>query len=194
MDYISDKARQILGYIEDRISDGIPPSVREICYDLHIKSTSTAHKYINELHNAGAIIKGDRLNRSIRLPDNRHNSIPLLGLVTAGIPINAEEHIDSYLCMQVPGYSHKDLFALRVRGDSMINVGIMDDDIVIVAKQSTAKNGQIVVAMIGDDATVKRFYKENGRFRLQAENDDFCPIYTNEVTICGVVVRSIRDY
>ena len=194
MDHLSEKAREILVYIEDRIADGLPPSVREICSDLHIKSTSTVHKYMNELHNAGAIIKGDRLNRSIRMPDNRHNGIALLGLVTAGVPITAEEYIEDYIPMQINGYSNKELFALRVRGESMINVGIMDGDIVIVAKTPTANNGQIVVAMIESEATIKRFYKENGRFRLQPENDELEPIYADEIYICGIVVRSIRDY
>lgn len=195
MFYLSDKAREVLEYIEERItSDGFPPSVREICRDLHIKSTSTAHKYLSELTDAGAIEKGDRLNRAIRLAQPSHSGVPLLGVVTAGIPILAQEDIEEYLPIQVRGYNNKELFALHVRGESMINAGILDGDIIIVAKTSTARNGEIVVALLDDEATVKRFYKENGRFRLQPENDRFQPIIVDEVTILGRVTKLIREY
>ncbi|MEG0854221.1 MAG: transcriptional repressor LexA [Angelakisella sp.] len=192
---VSDKAQQVLHYIEERISsDGFPPSVREICRDLHIKSTSTAHKYLGELHEAGAIEKGDRLNRAIRLAEPPCSGIPLLGVVTAGIPILAEEDVEEYLPVKVHGYDTEELFALRVRGESMINAGILDGDIIIVAKTATARNGEIVVALLEDEATVKRFYKENGHFRLQPENDTFEPIIAKEVSILGRVVKLIREY
>ncbi len=194
MKELSKRAQEVLAYIVERIEDGMPPSVREICKDLHFKSTSTAHKYLQELHDTGYIVKGDGLNRSIRLPNNRKGGIPLVGLVTAGQPITAEEHIEDYIPMQMNGFSSKDLFALRVRGESMINAGIMDGDIVIVARTPVARNGQIVVAMMDNEATVKTFYKENGSFRLQPENDELEPIYSDDVSVCGVVVRSIRDY
>lgn len=193
---ISDKAKQVLEYIEKRIDAcGFPPSVREICRDMNIKSTSTAHKYLGELQEAGAIRKGDRLNRAICLTNQRPTGIPLLGVVTAGQPITAVEDIECYLQQQVPGYDPSELFALHVRGESMINAGILDGDIIIVARTATARNGEIVVAMVdGDGATVKRFYRENGHFRLQPENDYMEPIYANEVAILGRVVKLIRDY
>lgn len=192
---ISDKARQVLDYIEERISsDGFPPSVREICRDVHIKSTSTAHKYLGELTEAGAIEKSGGLNRALRLAEPRNTGVPLLGVVTAGVPILAQEDIEEYLPIQVRGYDNKELFALHVKGESMINAGILDGDIIIVAKGNTARNGEIVVALIDDEATVKRFYKENGHFRLQPENDSFAPILVDEVTILGRVTKLIREY
>lgn len=197
MTNLSQKAASIYSYIEERIKEGLSPSVREICSDLNIKSTSTAHKYINELAEANLILKSDRLNRSIRLVSELEPApvgIPILGLVTAGVPITAEENIEDYLQMKVQNYSSDELFALRVRGDSMMNVGILDGDIIIVYKTPVARNGQIVVALIEDEATVKRFYKENGGYRLQPENDSLEPIYADEVSLAGIVVRSIRDY
>lgn len=190
----SEKARQVLGYIEQRIDEGFPPSVREICRDLGIKSTSTAHKYLGELQQAGFILKGDRLNRAIRLSDDRPTGVPIMGVVTAGQPILAVEDIEGYLDIKVSGYSPSELFALRVRGESMINVGILDGDTIVVARTPTARNGEIVVALVGDEATVKTFYKENGQFRLQPENDTMQPIIVPEVAILGKVVRLIRNY
>lgn len=191
---ISDKARQVLEYIEQRIDNGFPPSVREICRDLAIKSTSTAHKYLGELQEAGLILKGDRLNRAIRLSEDRPTGIPLLGVVTAGQPILAVEEVEGYLQLPVSGYSQRELFALRVRGESMINAGILDGDTLVVARTPTARNGEIVVALVGEEATVKTFYKENGHFRLQPENDTMEPILVDEVAILGRVVKLLRDY
>lgn len=191
---ISDRARQVLEYIEQRIGEGFPPSVREICRDLHIKSTSTAQKYLVELQEAGAILKGNHLNRAIRLADERPTGVPLLGVVTAGQPILAVEAVEAYLPVKVQGYSQSELFALRVRGESMINAGILEGDVIIVARTPAARNGEIVVALIEDEATVKRFYKEDGHFRLQPENDTMEPILVDEVAILGRVVRLLRDY
>lgn len=191
---ISDKARQVLEYIEERIAEGFPPSVREICRDLAIKSTSTAHKYLGELQGAGLILKGDRLNRAIRLSEDRPTGIPLLGVVTAGQPILAVEDIEGYLQLPVTGYSPRELFALRVRGESMINAGILDGDTLVVARTPTARNGEIVVALVGEEATVKTFYKESGHFRLQPENDAMQPIIVQEVAILGRVIKLLRDY
>lgn len=191
---LNPKARQILEYIRDRIDEGLPPSVREICAALDIKSTSTAHKYLGELQEQGYIEKGDRLNRAITLPDDRSIRIPLVGTVTAGQPILAVEEIEGYIPYRSRRLHSRDLFALRVRGESMINVGILDGDIVIIRRTPVAENGDIVVALIEDEATVKRFYKEKGHFRLQPENDEMEPIIVDSVSILGRVISLMREY
>ncbi|MCI9509123.1 MAG: transcriptional repressor LexA [Angelakisella sp.] len=188
------KALQILDYIRDRIDEGLPPSVREICAALDIKSTSTAHKYLGELRERGLIEKGDRLNRAITLPDDRSVRVPLVGTVTAGQPILAVEEIEGYIPYRSRHLHSRDLFALRVRGESMINAGILDGDIVVVRRTPTAENGDIVVALVEDEATVKRFYKEKGHFRLQPENDEMEPIIVDSVSILGRVISLIREY
>ena len=187
-------ALQILDYIRDRIDEGLPPSVREICAALDIKSTSTAHKYLGELRERGLIEKGDRLNRAITLPDDRNVRVPLVGTVTAGQPILAVEEIEGYIPYRSRHLHSRDLFALRVRGESMINAGILDGDIVVVRRTPTAENGDIVVALVEDEATVKRFYKEKGHFRLQPENDEMEPIIVDSVSILGRVISLIREY
>lgn len=195
MPEISEKAGQVLDYIRDRIDQGYPPSVREICRDLGIKSTSSAHKYITELHEHGLINKGDKMNRAITIPNQPGSlRIPLLGRVTAGQPILARQEVEDYVPYQAKGHNSSDFFALRVQGESMINAGIFDGDILIVRKTPTAENGEIVVALIEDEATVKRFYKENGHYRLQPENDSMEPIYTDTVSILGRVQALIREY
>ena len=188
------KALQILNYIRDRIDDGLPPSVREICAALDIKSTSTAHKYLGELQERGLIEKSSHLNRAITLPDDRSIRVPLVGTVTAGQPILAVEEIEGYIPFRSRSLHSKDLFALRVRGESMIDAGILDGDIVIIRRTPAAENGDIVVALVEDEATVKRFYKEAGHYRLQPENDAMEPIYTDHVTILGQVVALIREF
>lgn len=191
---LNPKALQILEYIRDRLEDGLPPSVREICAALEIKSTSTAHKYLGELQERGLIEKGSRLNRAITLPDDRSIRVPLVGTVTAGQPILAVEEIEGYIPYRSRSLHSRDLFALRVRGESMINAGILDGDIVVVRRTPTAENGDIVVALVEDEATVKRFYKEKGHFRLQPENDEMEPIIVDSVSILGRVISLIREY
>ena len=191
---LNPKALQILEYIRDRIDDGLPPSVREICAALDIKSTSTAHKYLGELRDRGLIEKGNHLNRAITLPMDRSVRVPLLGTVTAGQPILAVEEIEGYIPFRSRSLHAKDLFALRVRGESMINAGILDGDIVIIRRTPVAENGDIVVALIEDAATVKRFYKEKGHFRLQPENDEMEPIIVDSVSILGRVISLMREY
>ena len=188
------KALQILNYIRDRIDDGLPPSVREICAALDIKSTSTAHKYLGELQERGLIEKSSHLNRAITLPDDRSIRVPLVGTVTAGQPILAVEEIEGYIPFRSRSLHSKDLFALRVRGESMINVGILDGDIVIIRRTPAAENGDIVVALVEDEATVKRFYKEAGHYRLQPENDTMEPIIVDSVSILGRVISLVREY
>lgn len=188
------KALQILDYIRDRIDDGLPPSVREICAALDIKSTSTAHKYLGELQERGLIEKSSHLNRAITLPDDRSIRVPLMGTVTAGQPILAVEEIEGYIPYRSRSLHSKDLFALRVRGESMIGAGILDGDIVIIRRTPSAENGDIVVALVEDEATVKRFYKEDGHYRLQPENDTMDPIIVDSVSILGRVISLVREY
>lgn len=187
------KAQSILEYIRERIGEGVPPSVREICSDLGIKSTSTVHKYLKQLEQEGFIERDQNLNRSIKIPNSSTTKVPLLGTVTAGAPILAVEQIEDYIPYKARG-STKDLFALRVQGNSMVNAGILNGDIIVSRKTETAENGEIVVALLEDEATVKRFYKENGYFRLQPENDEYEPIIANEVRILGKVISVMRFY
>ena len=193
MPEISQKARQVLEYLTQRESS-IPPSVREIGAALHIKSTSTVHKYLTELAAAGYIEKGDKMNRAISLPQQNSTRVPLLGVVTAGQPILAVEEIEGYVPYQGGRYPANELFALRVRGESMIEAGILDGDIIIVHRTPTARNGEIVVALVEEEATVKRFYKENGHYRLQPENAAMSPIIVDSVSILGRVVALLREY
>lgn len=190
-----DKEMQVFGFIKSRLNEGISPSVREIMDAVGFRSTSTAHRYINALVEQGLIEKSDSLNRSLRLPNTSTASVPIMGTVTAGQPITAFEDITGYLGFEADGFDPNDLFALRIRGESMINAGILDGDIVIVEKGTYAENGDIVVAFIdGEDATVKRFYKENGHFRLQPENDTMEPIILEQCEILGKVIGLKRYY
>lgn len=194
MPEISEKARMVLDYLTKRESS-IPPSVREIGAALQIRSTSSVHKYLTELAAAGYIEKGNKMNRAISLPNQGGNmQVPLLGVVTAGQPILAVEEIEGYVPFQSGRYPAGELFALRVRGESMIEAGILDGDIIIVHRAPSARNGEIVVALVEEEATVKRFYKENGHYRLQPENSTMDPIIVDSVTICGKVVALLREY
>ena len=194
MPEISQKARQVLEYLTQRESS-IPPTVREIGAALQIKSTSTVHKYLTELAAAGYIEKGDKMNRAISLPQQQQSArVPLLGVVTAGQPILAVEDIEGYVPYQGGHYPAGELFALRIRGESMIDAGILNGDIIIVHRTPAARNGEIVVALVDDEATVKRFYKENGHYRLQPENRTMEPIIVDSVLILGKVVALLREY
>ena len=194
MKTVSATALKIYEYIVDRASEGVPPSVREICTELDIKSTSTVHKYLKELELAGYIEREYNQNRSIRINAEKVLQVPILGNVAAGTPILAIENIEGYVPFKAKGYRPWDLFALNIRGDSMEDCGILDGDIVIARKTSYADNGEIVVAMVDDSATVKRFYKDHGHFRLQPENDLYQPIIVNEVSILGRVIACLRLY
>lgn len=190
---LTPKESAVFDLIRRSIENGIIPSVREIGAELGIKSTSSVHRYLTSLEEKGYIERGDGLNRSIRLPGSQVSHIPVLGVVTAGQPILAVESIEEYIPVQLRGNS-KELFALRVRGESMIKAGILDGDLIIARRTPTAENGEIVVALIDDEATVKRFYKENGGFRLQPENDEMEPIYTDHLVVLGRVVGLQREY
>ena len=195
MENQNNKAMIIYDYIRDCIQNkNFSPTVREICEEVGIKSTSTVHYYLQILEEKGYIVKDPLKKRTIKLPGNNSKSVPLLGTVTAGIPITAIEEIEEYIPVSnLPG-SASDYFALHVRGTSMIGAGIMDGDIVIVRRTPVADNGDIVVAMIDDEATVKRFYNEIDHIRLQPENPSFKPILTTEAVILGKVVTLMRNY
>lgn len=196
MDNINETQKRIYEYLVSRSQDGVPPSVREIGAAVGLRSTSSVQVNLDSLEKAGYIMRDPMLKRSIRLCGQAENvtHVPLLGTVTAGAPILAVEQIESYLPYCGPVSRDKPLFALRVKGESMLWAGILDGDIIIAEQTPTAANGEIVVAMIEDEATVKRFFKENGHFRLQPENDAFEPIITNEVVILGKVVSLVRYF
>lgn len=191
---LNKKAMIIYEYIVDRISQDISPTVREICRDLHIKSTSTVHRYVHELCEQGLILKMDHHNRSIRIPHANVSRVPILGNVAAGTPITAIQDIQGYVPLDAALGNASNLFALRIQGESMVKAGIFDGDVVVVTKSSIADNGTIVVALVEDTATVKTFYRENGYFRLQPENDAYEPIVLDHVVILGKVVASIRYF
>ena len=186
--------QKIYEYLVKSIQNGLPPTVREICSAVGIKSTSTVHYHLKILEQEGYITRNGRLNRSIRINSQSACMVPLIGKVTAGMPILAVEEIETYI--PIPSNLGKDskLFALWVMGESMIKAGIMDGDIVVAKQTDYAENGQIVVARLGDEATVKRFYKENGKYRLQPENDFLEPIIIDTCEILGKVVSCIRYY
>ena len=192
------KTRQkVFDYIKETIDEkGVAPSVREIGKAVGVNSTSTVQYHINALVEDGYIQRGDaNQKRTITLAgrNQRAHHIPLVGTVTAGKPILAVESIEDYIPVPV-STAGRELFALHVRGDSMINAAICDGDLVIVEKTPVAENGEIVVALIDDEATVKRFFKENGHFRLQPENDNYEPIIVDELIVLGKVVALIRNY
>ncbi len=193
---------EIFEYISNCIQkNGFSPSVRDIQNALNIKSTSTVHASISRLKEAGLIQKEQSKSRTLRLENTPKNekarlALPILGRVAAGTPIFADENIEGYVDFSLPENEAKyaTFFALRVKGESMVNAGIMDGDLLIVRKTNYAPNGAIVVAGVGDDATVKRFFRENGRYRLQPENDSMKPIIVDEAYIIGTVFASVRYY
>lgn len=190
--------KRVFDYLKEQIREkGYPPSVREICAALGFKSTSSAHQYIARLAEKGYIDKGDLKTRAIKIVgDEPTISIPIVGKVAAGEPILAQENIEDYFSIGESFFSQSDLkndtFVLKVQGESMINAGINNGDYIIVTRQDTARNGQIVVAMIDGDATVKTFYKEKDYVRLQPENDTMEPIIVKDVQIVGKVVGLFR--
>lgn len=194
-----DNQQRILEYIKSEIqTKGYPPSVREIANAVGLKSTSTVHGHLTRLEKKGLLHRDAMKPRAMEVigdPNfvrNATTAIPVVGRVTAGQPILAEENVDEYIPIPDAMLGDGEHFILLVKGESMIQTGIMDGDYVVVRKQQEANNGDIVVAMIEDSATVKRFYKEHGHFRLQPENPTMDPIYTDEVTILGKVVSLYR--
>lgn len=193
---INESQKKIYEFLLEKAKDGITPSVREICAAVGLRSTSSVQANLDALEAAGYIERPPLLKRVIKICAMQDNvtQVPLLGTVTAGMPILTVEEIEGYLPFSQTGASNKELFALRVRGESMINAGILSGDIVIVEKTPVAENGEIVVALLEDEATVKRFYREENHIRLQPENDTFEPIICTEVIILGKVIASYRYY
>ncbi len=195
---LNDKEQKVFEYIKKQIKDtGYPPSVREICAAVGFKSTSSAHQYIWRLAEKGYIDKGDLKTRAIRIVGNESTiSVPIVGKVAAGEPILATENIEDYMSIGESFFSkdalQNDNFILKVQGESMIEAGINDGDYIIVSKQNSARNGQIVVAMIEGEATVKTFYKEKDYVRLQPENSTMEPIIVKDVQILGKVIGLFR--
>ncbi len=190
---VTENEKMVFEFIKDRIEEGYPPTVREICAEFGFKSTSTAHRYINNLTAKGLLEKGNNQNRAIRLTGGNGMKIPLVGTVTAGIPITAIEEITDYISFQPARHYSNPLFALKVRGESMINAAILDGDMVVIEQTPYAENGDIVCALVDNEsATVKTFYKEDGHYRLQPENDTMDPIIVDEVSILGKVVGVVR--
>jgi repressor LexA len=186
---------KILEFLKKKMAEGVPPTVREICEATGLRSTSTVHSYLQVLEERGYITRQSGANRAIKIAGSNDTlQVPLVGTVTAGMPILAVENAEGFVPYAANNADPKHLFALHVKGDSMINAGILDGDIIIVEQTPVATNGEIIVALIDDEATVKRFYKENGHFRLQPENDDYAPIIVDEVSVLGKVVSLIRNF
>ncbi|MDD6340318.1 MAG: transcriptional repressor LexA [Butyrivibrio sp.] len=197
---ISAKQEEILHYIKDTIlMKGYPPTVREICEAVNLKSTSSVHAHLETLEKNGYIRKDSTKQRAIEIVDDEFNltrrevvNIPIVGTVAAGQPLLATENIMDYFPVPVDMLPNTELFMLKVHGDSMVNVGIYEGDTIIVSRQNTASNGEIVVALVDDSATVKRFYRENGHFRLQPENDYMDPIIVDNCEVLGKVIGLLR--
>ena len=204
---ITIKSNILLNFLKEyQMDHGFPPTVREMCAAMGVSSTSTITYYINYLEKTGKIKRNPFKNRAIEIVDDtctkynniqnldfpRFTTIPILGRVTAGQPILAVQENDEVMHLPDTLFRGEDLFILNISGESMIDAGIFDGDMVVVRRQNTANNGDIVVALIEDSATVKRFFRENGHFRLQPENSSMSPMFFDELTILGKVVGLIR--
>ena len=199
---ITKKQEEILNYIKDEILErGFPPAVREICQAVGLKSTSSVHSHLESLEKNGYIRRDPTKPRAIEILDESFNmlrremvNVPVVGTVAAGQPILAEQNIDSYFPIPSEYMPNEQSFILKVNGESMVNAGILDGDSVLVMQQTTARNGDIVVALIEDSATVKTYYKENGHYRLQPENDTMDPIIVDDCKILGKVFGVFRFF
>lgn len=212
---ITPKQQEILDFMKARILEkGYPPSVREICEAVNLKSTSSVHAHLETLEKNGYIRRDPAKPRAIEIMDTAFNqtmkepflskdtseseytrelvNVPMVGTVAAGEPLLAVENVTDYFPVPVDMLPNADTFMLRVKGDSMINMGIYEGDQLIVERKNTASNGEVIVALVDDSATVKRFYKENGHYRLQPENDDMDPIIVDHCEIIGKVIGLIR--
>ena len=199
---ISKKQLEILEYIKAQILErGFPPAVREICEAVNLKSTSSVHSHLETLEKNGYIRRDPTKPRAIEILDDTFNltrrevvNVPLVGRVAAGEPLLAQENIENYFPIPMEFMPNKQTFMLTVKGESMINAGILDGDMVLVEQDHTASNGDMVVALVEDGATVKTFYKEEGVYRLQPENDYMEPIIVKEVSILGKVIEVFRFF
>ncbi len=197
---ISSKQLEILEYIKSQILErGFPPAVRDICEAVHLKSTSSVHSHLETLEKNGYIRRDPTKPRAIEILDDSFNfmrremvNVPIIGQVAAGEPILAEQNIENYFPIPIEYMPNNQTFMLKVKGESMINAGILDGDMVLVEQRSTARNGEMIVALIEDGATVKTFYKEDGVIRLQPENDTMDPIMVTDLQILGKVIGVIR--
>ena len=202
MPSITNKQLEILEYIKNTIlSEGYPPALREICEAVHLRSTSSVHAHLETLENKGYIRRDATKPRAIEIVDDQFNltrrelvNVPIVGQVAAGQPILAEENIEDYFPIPAGMMPNKESFMLKVKGESMINAGILNGDLILVQQQTTAENGDKVVALIDDSATVKTYYKEDGHYRLQPENDYMDPIIVDEVSILGKVFGVFRIF
>lgn len=199
---ISKKQEEILNYIKNEILErGFPPAVRVICQAVGLKSTSSVHSHLESLERNGYIRRDPTKPRAIEILDESFNmirremvNVPIIGTVAAGQPILAEQNIEGYFPIPTEYMPNKQSFMLKVKGESMINAGIFDGDKVLVKQQATAENGDIVVALVDDSATVKTYYKENGHYRLQPENDSMDPIIVDKCEILGKVFGVFRIF
>lgn len=199
---ISDKQREILEYMKEQIlQKGYPPAVREICQAVNLKSTSSVHSHLETLEKNGYIRRDPTKPRAIEILDDDFNltrrevvNVPIIGQVAAGEPILAEQNIQDYFPIPAEMMPNAESFMLKVKGESMINAGILSGDTVLVQKQNTARNGDMVVALVDDSATVKTFYKEDGHFRLQPENDTMDPIIVDHCEVLGKVFGVFRFF
>ncbi len=199
---ISPKQKEILEYIKSQILErGFPPAVRDICEAVHLKSTSSVHSHLETLEKNGYIRRDPTKPRAIEILDDSFNfmrremvNVPIIGRVAAGEPILAEQNIENYFPIPMEYMPNSQTFILKVKGESMINAGILDGDFVLVEQRATARNGEMVVALIEDGATVKTFYKEDGYIRLQPENDTMDPIIVTDLQILGKVIGVFRFF
>ena len=199
---ITPKQQEILDFIKSEIlSKGYPPAVRDICEAVHLKSTSSVHSHLETLEKNGYIRRDPTKPRAIEIMDDSFNlsrrevvNVPMVGTVAAGQPILAQEHIERYFPIPAEYMPNTDCFMLKVKGESMINAGIFDGDYIMVRQQNVASNGEMIVALVDDSATVKTFYKENGHYRLQPENDSMDPIIVDDVQILGKVCGVFRIF
>ncbi len=199
---ITDKQREILEYIKQEIlNKGYPPTVREMCDAVHLKSTSSIHSHLESLEKNGYIRRDPSKPRTIEIVDDNFNltrrevvNVPVVGSIAAGQPLLAVQNIDNYFPIPSEYMPNQDTFMLHVKGESMINAGIFDGDVILVKQQNTARNGEIVAALVDDSATVKTFYKEADHIRLQPENDTMDPIIVADCQILGVVFGVFRFF
>lgn len=207
MQELTEMQAKIYEYIKSEIKKGITPSIREICKAVGLSSTSSIHYHLDNLEQMGYISRPKSKKRCIEILENdfymdstasatmpEFSSIPIVGSVAAGTPILAEENIEGYFPVPTTYLTNSQSFMLRIKGNSMVNAGILNNDLVLVKETSSAKDGEIIIALIDDSATCKTFYRENEYIRLQPENDSYEPIYVRDCNIIGKVIGLFRSY